>query len=257
MQSQKPKKPKKPKKPSSRAAKPDDGGEAGRTSSAAVAAPLPGEGAVDSTLLDQAVAELNRRYAVKGLETIREIGEYVLAVFFDGEPENFRDRGNGHITFRQLGERDDLRVSYAFIWRAVSVVDQLRLLPEEVASALPPTHHTLLLGVKDTKKKQDLARQAVAGEWSKDRLQVAVTKLREKEKSAAGRPPLPAFVKAIHKLSKLLEGDSIAFGGLDKIDEIDEDEAARLYQTVTGMKLQCEALQKELERKVPGFGPKE
>jgi hypothetical protein len=137
------------------------------------------------------------------------------------------------------------------------VVDQLRLLPEEVASALPPTHHTLLLGVKDTKKKQDLARQAVAGEWSKDRLQVAVTKLREKEKSAAGRPPLPAFVKAIHKLSKLLEGDSIAFGGLDKIDEIDEDEAARLYQTVTGMKLQCEALQKELERKVPGFGPKE
>jgi hypothetical protein len=54
-----------------------------------------------------------------------------------------------------------------------------------------------------------------------------------------------------------LEGDSIAFGGLDKIDEIDEDEAARLYQTVTGMKLQCEALQKELERKVPGFGPKE
>jgi hypothetical protein len=42
-----------------------------------------------------------------------------------------------------------------------------------------------------------------------------------------------------------------------KIDEIDQDEAESLYKTVTGMKLQCEALQKELERKVPGFGLKE
>ncbi len=72
-------------------------------------APLLGEGAVDSTLLDRAVAELNRRCGVKGLETIREIGEYVLAAFFDGEPESSRNRGNGHIALRQLGERDQRR----------------------------------------------------------------------------------------------------------------------------------------------------
>ncbi|MBI5569472.1 MAG: hypothetical protein HY914_05950 [Desulfomonile tiedjei] len=82
-----------------------------------------------------------------------------------------------------------------------------------------------------------------------------VQKVRAKEKgdSKAGRPSLPMFVKSIHKLGKLLDGDGAAFGELDKVDQLTEDEAKTLYSTVTGMKLRCEKLQQALQVKVPGF----
>jgi len=103
---------------------------------------LPGEQEADSVLLDQAVAHINQLYIAKGLETARVIGEYVLTTFFGGDTETFRAKGSKHTSFRALAEREDLHVSHVWIWRAVSVVDQLQLLPEDVAGSLPFTHHT-------------------------------------------------------------------------------------------------------------------
>lgn len=212
---------------------------------------LPGETETDRELLDQAVHDLNRIYTEKGLETVLALGQYILDTFFAGNPATFQARGSEHVTFRELAARDDLHVSYATLWRAVSVVDQMKQLPEPVARQLPPTHHAALLPLKDEKKKAELATKAVDKGWSKQELEREVRKV--KGKSAAGRPPLPRFVKTVHHFGKLLQDADETFGDLEDVDDLDPQEAQALWQSVTGMKLKCEELQKALQRKVPGF----
>ena len=118
-------------------------------------------------LLDEAVAHINRLYVAKGLETARDIGAYVLTAFFDGDSAAYQKRGNGHETFRKLAEHPGLQVSYSFIYNAVAVCEQLSTLPADLASALPLSHHKILLPVKDAGQKIELARLAVEGEFAK------------------------------------------------------------------------------------------
>ena len=181
---------------------------------------LPGELDADKDLLDQVVLDINRIYTEKGLETVLAMGQYVLDTFFDGKPAHFHARSGEHATFRELAARDDLHVSYATLWRAVSVVEQYGQFPESVARALPPTHHALLLPLKDEKKKAELARKAVDKGWTKQELEKEVKKV--KGSSKAGRPALPRFVKTLHKWNSFLEHDEDSFGDLDALEELDE-----------------------------------
>jgi len=215
---------------------------------------------VDPGLLDGAVERINEIYVRKGMETVLGVGRYVLDTFFDGDAANFRDHAKGHATFRQLAEREgDLHMSHVWIWRAVSIVDQLQALPEGADTQLPYTHHTLLLPVKSEKKKAKLAQKAMDEGLSKRDLEAEVRKVRTKEKGAskAGRPPLPRFVKTVHKIEKLAVDDEELWGDLEDFDKLDSDEADRLYKAVTGMKLRCERVQEVLQDKVPGFSSTE
>ncbi len=56
----------------------------------------PGEGAEDAALIDAAVVRANMLYYIKGLETVRAIGEYLIAHFFAGDPANFYPHGRKH-----------------------------------------------------------------------------------------------------------------------------------------------------------------
>ena len=95
-------------------------------------AQLAGEDQLDETLLDKAVAEINRIYVSKGLETARAIGNYVVGAFFGGDLESFRQREKKHVTFRALANREELHVAYNTIWYSVAVLGQLRQLPENI-----------------------------------------------------------------------------------------------------------------------------
>jgi hypothetical protein len=167
--------------------------------------PLPGEGAVVDDLADEAVAHLNALHVRAGLEAARETGRFILDTFFAGSLEAFEARGLAHATFRSLAERLDLRVSYVYLWRAVRVMAQMDRLPPEVCEALPYTHHTLLLPLRED-RKEELARRAVAESWSKRRLEVEIDGLREpQEGPRRGRPALPPVVKGLRKVSRVLE----------------------------------------------------
>jgi hypothetical protein len=168
--------------------------------------PLPGETTVRRDLIDSAVHQINRLYVTKGIEAARGIGEYVLRTFFDGKAQNFRKRGKKHVSLRKLAERDDLRVSYGFVWKCVAFVDQLKVLPSEVASALPVTHHTLLLPVHDEKIKVTLARKAVRENLSKRELAVEVRRIRKQKSNGGtplGRPPTPPVVRVLSLLGRV------------------------------------------------------
>ena len=167
------------------------------------AAALPGERVLRGDLIDQAVREINRIYVLKGLEAAKGIGEYLLRTFFHDDPEEFRTKGRKHLSFRRLAERPDLRVSYMHLWRCVSVLDQLKALPAELADALPVTHHVLLLPVHDERLKVLLARKAVRQNLSKHDLRAEIRRLRPLVAAAngtgtpRGRPPVPPVVRLV------------------------------------------------------------
>jgi hypothetical protein len=113
-----------------------------------------------------------------------------------------------------------------------------RLLPADIAEALPLSHHKLLLPIKDEQKKLELAKSAVHEGLAKRALEERVRKLRDKDKddSKAGRPPLPAFAKAVTALHKVVRVAASEYVG-DKT-------FAHLP------KAQAKALLKELEQQV-------
>ena len=75
------------------------------------------------------------------------------------------------------------------------------------------------------------------------RLAAEATKLRAPAGERRGRPPLPGFVKTLNQLERMLEVEAEAFGGLEAVEELDAEEAARLYAAATAMREKCEALQ--------------
>lgn len=212
---------------------------------------LPGERSADPVLVDQAVWDLNRIWLSKGFETARAVGEYVLTCFFQDDTESFRARGKHHHSFRALAARDDLQVSHTFLWRAVALVEQLRVLPADLADQLGYSHHLALLPVKDLAVKIALARQAVDQGLTRRQLEAAVRQA--KEPSRAGRPPLPVFVMSVNRLRKLLDDDR-AFDELDKVSELGQDQARAALDTVVAMRQRCERLQQELEARLAQQG---
>lgn len=205
-------------------------GKKGSNDSKAMIAVLPGEGQVEPLLLDEAVADLNRIYVSKGLETARAVGDYALAKFFKGDPANFKDRANGHISFRELGKREDLQLGWQFIWNAVAVVTQAKSLPAAVAEVLPLSHHKLLLTVKNDETRIRLAEEAASEGLSKRDFEERVKQARPAGDggSKAGRPPLPAFVKAFTGLKKVVEVATSEVISEASFDHFSKEEAEEL-----------------------------
>jgi hypothetical protein len=194
--------------------------------------PLPGETTVRRDLIDSAVRELNRIYVSKGLEAARGIGEYVLRTFFDGKTQNFRNRGRKHVSFRKLAERDDLRMSYGFVWKCVAFVDQLKVLPNDLANALPVTHHTLLLPVHDEKTKVTLARKAVRESLTKRELAVEVRRIRKQKSNGGtrrGRPPTPPVVRVLALLGRAAM-EAKPHASMTNLDHLNADRARALVR---------------------------
>ena len=194
-----------------------------KTTKTAVAPAPAGETTVDVALVDQVAAELNHIHATSTLATARAVGELLVTRFFGGDAARFHERGKGHASFRQLGERDDLAFSYSFLWNACAVVEQLRLLPPDLRDALPLSHHRLLLTVKDPEVKEKLAREAVAQGLSKRALEAAVKDGRPEvaPESRPGRRPLPAFVKGLTRLraAVALAGSEEVAGAVAKMEK--------------------------------------
>ncbi len=86
--------------------------------------------------IDRAVADLNRIYIVRGLETMIAIGRYVLDTLFDGDEEAFRSRRQGYTSFKKLYGHTALAMSYGMLGIAVNVMLQVEQLPRDIAYAL-------------------------------------------------------------------------------------------------------------------------
>ena len=210
---------------------------------------LPGEVSVDAELVEQAAGFLRHLFMANHLDLARSTGEYVLATFFGGDSKTFRTRGKEHQSFQALAKRGDLGMSSSFLWRAVSFVDQLRLLPPNIATALPYSHQLALLPLKDEEVKAQLAEKALAEGWTRNDLEDEVKKARVRGagESKAGRPELPGFVKTIHRWEKTLEEPDTALAGLEQLDTMKVGEVRRLHATVVALRQRCDELEQQLQ----------
>lgn len=166
---------------------------------------LPGEQAVASALLQRAVEDINRIHARRGMELIKELGKYLLHTFFGGDIRTWRERQGRHQTFRALARREDLQVSYATLWYAVAVLEQLEDIPEHIATQLSFSHHRLLLPLKDNRDKLALARRAVDERLTTRQLERLVKSRTAPSSARTGRPRIPALVKGVRKVRAAVE----------------------------------------------------
>ena len=180
-----------------------------------------GEGREDLEHVEAAVAFINERTAESGVRLAREVGEYVLAAFFGGDFERFRDsRRNKSLSFRCLLARQDLLLPPTTIYTFVRVARQLVGLPAEAAACLSLSHHRALLPVQDEQEKAALATRAAAEGWSKLDLERRV-RARESQ-SPRGRKRLPVYVKATSRIARVLDdalGEGAAPGELRGVGE--------------------------------------
>lgn len=181
---------------------------------------LPGEAAVDEALVAQAVQEINAIHSAKGLETARAIGEYVLAKFFNGDLDHAQKKHGKHMSFTALAEHDDLAVGRSTLWYSVSLLGQLRELPDDIAGSLPFSHHKLLLTVKDPEKKLELAKEAVTTGVGKREFEDRVREVRGERWADGGKPgrqALPPWAKRIGGIERVVES---AMAGELTVDEV-------------------------------------
>jgi hypothetical protein len=123
--------------------------------------------ALDGQKIDEAVRFINRKTILTGLELAREIGQYLLDTFFDGDYQSFADTSRSKKTsFRALLVREDLLLGNATLYRFVRISHQLRALPPDLASDLSLAHHRALLPLNDADTKTELARRALDEGWS-------------------------------------------------------------------------------------------
>ncbi|MBI5609741.1 MAG: hypothetical protein HY902_12785 [Deltaproteobacteria bacterium] len=153
--------------------------------------------------IDAAVQWLNRAVQASGVRLAMEVSEYVLTTFFGGDFNAFADHDRTKPqSFAALVRRQDLAISETTLYRLVRIGQQARHLPSAVAEALSPTHHRVLLGVRDLRHKGRLAREAAEQNWTVARLAQEVKALEPGNTSKTGRPPLPPLVKALGEVTR-------------------------------------------------------
>jgi hypothetical protein len=192
---------------------------------------LPGEREVDSKLVQQCVLAVRALYGQGGVEASRQIGELLLQTFFEGDPELFERTRRYHASYRSMLSSPELPASNSFLWYSIRLIDHLKLLPDEIAEALPLSHHRLLMHIHQPEIRIQMARMAVSNGWSKRSLEAAVREASPRSpRRSPGRPRTPAFVKGLRQLNQAVE-----LVGAETIDNsllgrVERDELAGLLQ---------------------------
>ena len=191
---------------------------------AELVAPLPGEAAADSALVESTLAAINAIWRQGGVETARQIGELVVQRFFDGNLAFAHSRKRAHASYQALADHPSLAIAASNLWYCVAVFEHYGVLPVAVAGALTVGHHRLLAHVADPEQKSRLAAQAVQSSLTVDELKVAIAagKVAEPGAKKRGRPPLPAVVKATEPVNKAMA--MMKLWNADKVAALAADE---------------------------------
>lgn len=210
--------------------------------------------AIADAVIESTVREVNELARHAGLELALQLGKLIVDRFYGADLTAWRTRGTSDASLRKLAAHPELQVSASGLSRAIGVYDLCtRLEGVSGLKHLAVGHYRAVLGLKD-KPAQRLLTSASEKEWTVEKLETEARKWRKGDGASRGRKPDPHFVKGIRRLGKVVEEGDSWFDDLDRVDELDAEEAEALWKTVTGVKLRCEELQARLAGKVQGFG---
>ena len=208
---------------------------------------------VAADTIAEVVAGIRAAQAKHGFALVRDVGALIVAKFYGGDVGVLRERGPKDASLRKLAEHLDLAMSAASLYTAVATYELMeRVGGVSTWKHLAPSHVRAVLPLPDKAQRRLLAR-AEDRAWTVRQLEAEARKVKVKApKRRGGRRPLPTFVKTIRALRRF--DDDALFADFEQLDALGEDDAQVLMQTVTGLKLRCEALQKRLQARVAGFG---
>jgi len=188
---------------------------------------------VDEGLVMQVLVTINQEGRSPGLQAARTVGVQILDAFFAGSLECFLQSSRQHASYRRLLTHPELTLSASFLWYAVRLDEHLLLLQEGLAKKLPLSHHRLLMHIRDTTLRRQMAMHAVSENWSRRQLSNA---LRVGQISRRGRRPTPPLIKGLRQLNQAIELAQSESVSLDLLRHCDRDEVRILMlQTATSL----------------------
>lgn len=214
---------------------------------------------VADDVIDEVVATLNSWQRMAGFAFARQVGGLVIEKFYGGDVNAWRSHAEKDASFRKLKARADegaLQVSAPALYRSVALVELEARVGRVDKAHLTMTHVREVFGLPAEQQTRLLTAAQDKG-WSIETMETEAAKVRKKEGDGRGRPTLPAFVKSISALGRIIahkDGAPDPFADIDDLEQVSEEQAQALWQVVAGVKLKCEEIQKKLQVKVPGVG---
>ena len=197
-------------------------------------------------VIDEVIRGIQAAQARHGFALTAEVGRLILEKLYGGDPELMIRRGPKDSSLRKLAEHPALPMSATTLHYSLGVYLLLLRRPDvHLSEHLTPTHLRVVLPLPSPDQDELLARAETEG-LTVAELTVQVRQVRENTSRGGGRPRLPAFVKSIHAMERFVRGGDHLFGDLDEALTLSPDEARDLYDTVTGLRARCEALQQAL-----------
>ena len=160
----------------------------------------------EQKLLNLAVRDINKLNQKHLKARFNAVGEYVVKTFFASDPSKVGERDRT-VTFRKLAKRDDLDVSFSYVWRAAKAVALRQMLSEEVANQLNVSQQFELVTVMDDEALAgELARWTVKEQPNRQELVERVSQARNKTggTDAPEQRTVPPFVRAMTRLYRAI-----------------------------------------------------
>ena len=197
--------------------------------------PLPGQVMPDMELVDAVATEVRRTYTAGGLATLLTVGKVVLDALYRGSYDNFAAVGRTHASFRALAARRDIGISASSLWYAVALHENVLLLGQDDAQRIPLSQHRMLVHVRDTEQRKQLARRTIADRCTVKQLEALIPPRQVvlAGKRLRGRPAMAPAVKAFHELRRVvaqlpvvtaqaMQGDSLEDGARLRRAEVEQ-----------------------------------
>lgn len=200
-----------------------------------------------ATTLDGLVCELNGIFRSGTMDLHIRLGRVIIEKLYGGDLAGWRAKGTKEISFRKLASRAnrDLAISVSSLCRAVALCELTDRLGISTWKHLGVSHLRGVLGLPDREQRRLLAI-AESEAWTVERLENEKAKVSATQTRRRGRRRMPAFVKTVHRLMKVLDEPEQGFGGLDELNQVDENEIARLLGVISSTKDRLEILEAHL-----------
>ncbi|MBX3184724.1 MAG: hypothetical protein KIT72_05035 [Polyangiaceae bacterium] len=162
------------------------------------------------------------------------------------------ERYQGEVSLREIGNREQLRLSPGALHRCLAVYRVCANLGSKPNWAHLGFSHLNRLDALTPPQQKKLATLAEKQKWSVDRIEREVTRLRQtgKKTQRRGRPALPRFAKATHQLRRFTDGRDELLGDLDQLDTLDRERLKALQTQVAEVRVQLEKLDTAFKRAI-------
>ena len=180
--------------------------------------------------IERTVEDLRKVSRSAALEFAIQIGTIIIDRFYNGDAEQWRNRGTKHASFRKLAAHPMLPLSPGALYRAVAICELTRRFSgRRSVMHLGCSHLRAVLGLSVDEQCR-LLDEAYESQWTVDRLTCEAAMVRPQPRKGGRRPTAPV-VRAVRAVQRCVENELVRV--LDKLDPgLDFERAAHLVESV-------------------------